>query len=92
MTSNLNLYAGRKFLGPLDVAQINAVKSREKIIKTAVLQELVNDLEEIEKQLKEEKLSKSDEIMLKLLRSQLNNQLYDFLGVPYHGNGTSEDS
>ena len=90
MTTN-SLYAGRKFLGPLDRAVINAQKSREKFVKTMILQEIINDLEEVENQLKDETLSRTDGIMLRMVRTQLNKQLCEFLGVPYDS-GTSEDS
>tara|TARA_B100000214_G_C23562368_1_gene443458 strand:- start:18 stop:287 length:270 start_codon:yes stop_codon:yes gene_type:complete len=89
MTSSL--YAGRKFLGPLDIAQINAVKSKENLIRTAVLQEIVKELQDIESQLENEKLSKTDQIMLKLLKTQINTQLCDFLGLP-NDEGTPENS
>ena len=87
----LSLFAGRKFLGPLDIAQINAAKSKENLVKSAVLHEIVKELQDVESQLKSETLSKTDEIMLKLLRSQINTQLYDFLGLPYD-EGTQENS
>lgn len=77
-----SIYAGRKHLGPLDRAQINAAKSRENLIKSAILQEIVNDIEHVNEQLSEEDLPKTDELMLQLLKSQLNKQLCDFLGVP----------
>jgi hypothetical protein len=79
----INLYANRKHLGPLDLAQINSIKSKHQLIKLATLQSIINELQDIEAQLNIENLPKSDDIMLRLLKSQLNNQLFDFLGVPY---------
>tara|TARA_E500000331_G_scaffold346411_1_gene385268 strand:+ start:290 stop:556 length:267 start_codon:yes stop_codon:yes gene_type:complete len=86
-----SLYTGRKFLGPLDIAQINSKKSKENLIKTAVLQEIIKELQDVEHQLENEELLKTDEIMLKLLKTQINTQLCDFLGLPYD-EGTQENS
>ena len=86
-----SLYTGRKFLGPLDIAQINSKKSKENLIKTAVLQEIIKELQDVEHQLENEELSKTDEIMLKLLKTQINTQLCDFLGLPYD-EGTQKNS
>ena len=87
----INIYEGRKHLGPLDVAQINAAKNQDNLIKAIMLNDIVEQIQEAEAELKKEDLSKSDRLMLKMLKAQLNKHLCDFLGVPYD-NRTSEDS
>ena len=88
----LSLFKGRKFLGPLDIAQINATKSREKFIKTAVLTEIISEMELIDEQINDESVPQHEKVLLRLLKSQLNSQLCDFLGVPNDEDGASEDS
>ena len=87
----INLFEGRKHLGPLDMAQINAAKNQEKLIKAIMLNEIVEQIQETESELKKEDLPKADRLMLNMLKAQLNKHLCDFLGVPYD-NRTSEDS
>ena len=87
----INLYAGRKYLGPLDIAQLNAIKGRENLQKTLMLERILEDIKDIEEQLKQEDIKRSERIMLQMLEAQLDKQLYDFLGVP-HDDRTQKDN
>ena len=85
-----SLYEGRKFLGPLDMAVINAQKSRENLLKTILLTDIVEELVSVEAQLKKDDLTKTELLMLQLMKKQIEVQLNDFLGVPYD-DGTPEN-
>ena len=87
----MNLYTGRKHLGPLDIAQINAIKNRESLQKSATLQSIMKDIKEAEDELEKKDLQPTEKVMLQMLKSQLEHHLYEFLGVPYDSR-TPEDS
>jgi|TARA_R110000823_G_scaffold206071_1_gene336827 hypothetical protein len=87
----IDIYSGRKYLGPLDIARINAVKNRENLDKTAMLERILKEIKDTEEQLEQENIAYSEKVMLKILAEQLDKQLYDFLGVPYDDR-TTEDN
>ena len=85
------LYSWRKFLGPLDIVQINAIKAREDLQKTVLLNDILKDIEDVERLLKDVSETSPKIGMLKMREIQLNKQLYDFLGVP-NDNRTTKDN
>jgi len=85
MTDPLSLYAGRKFLGPLDKAVISSHRTKMKFARTVLLQEYIEELQELEEQLEDKDLSSLEKLMLETALKIKEAQFHDFLGVPYDG-------
>ena len=90
MDSPLKLYAGRKFLGPLDKAVINQYKSKVNFLRTVMLQEHIEELTSIENKLQDDKLTPAERLMIESLKEMKEAQFYDFLGVPYDGTNEND--
>ena len=91
MSSNpLGIYAGRKHLGPLDKAVISSYKSRINFLRTVMLQEHIEELQEIEERLQDEKLTSAERLVMESVRELKEAQFYEFLGVPYDGKNEND--
>ena len=83
MKNQIALLQGRKHLGPLDKAVIKAHNARINFARTMMLQEYIEELIEIEKELEKEDLTQMEKLMIKSIHQLKEEQFYEFLGVPY---------
>ena len=83
MNNPMSLFAGRKFLGPLDKAVISSYKSKINFLRTVALQEHIEELNEIEEKLKDDSLTTVERLMMESVLQVKEALFYDFLGVPY---------
>tara|TARA_B100000242_G_scaffold263482_1_gene210448 strand:+ start:391 stop:678 length:288 start_codon:yes stop_codon:yes gene_type:complete len=85
MIDKLNLYAGRKHLGPLDKAVIKSVNAKIEFAKMVILQGHIEEIQSLEALLKREDLLVHERKVYTMALAAKEEELNDFLGIPDYG-------
>lgn len=86
----LNIYAGRKHLGPLDKFMINSIKSKIEFAKSMILQSYIEELQGLEELLKKEDLQDYERKVYTMALEVKEEELNDFLGIPNDGKNKND--
>lgn len=78
---HLDIFKGRKFLGPLDLAQIRAINGKIEFAKMVMLDEMVNDIIELENKLHENELPVYERKICEMALKAREEDLNAFLGI-----------